>query len=208
MTKYNITSAKQWFEIGGNRVHHTAMVNWEQLDIGSGNEIGPYVCIGTDAQHRTEPSEGTIVIGDNNIIREYSTVNLPTRFSKITSIGSNCYFMALSHIAHDCVVADNVIFSNNATLGGHVHIMQNAQVGFSATIHQYQVIGSYCMIGMGTVIPRNKKILPGTKWVGNPAKMLGMNDVGLQRAGISEEDLEKEKQHYENISRRLNSHTS
>ncbi len=80
MTKYNITSTKQWFEIGGNRVHHTAMVNWEQLDIGSGNEIGPYVCIGTDAQHRTEPSEGTIVIGDNNIIREYSTVNLPTRF--------------------------------------------------------------------------------------------------------------------------------
>ena len=99
MTKYNITSAKQWFEIGGNRVHHTAMVNWEQLDIGSGNEIGPYVCIGTDAQHRTEPSEGTIVIGDNNIIREYSTINLPTRFSKITSIGSNCYFMALSHLS-------------------------------------------------------------------------------------------------------------
>ena len=188
-----------WRERNGNKIHDTAVVDWNRVDIGTGNEIGPYVCIGTDAQHRTEPSDGKIIIGDNNIIREYSTVHLPTRFSKVTSIGNNCYLMALSHIAHDCVVEDNVIFSNNATLGGHVHIMQNSQIGFSATIHQHQVIGSYCMIGMGTVIPRNKKIIPGSKWVGNPAKIMGKNSVGLERAGITEEMLETENIRYEKL---------
>ena len=188
-----------WRERNGNKIHDTAVVDWNRVDIGTGNEIGPYVCIGTDAQHRTEPSDGKIIIGDNNIIREYSTVHLPTRFSKVTSIGNNCYLMALSHIAHDCVVEDNVIFSNNATLGGHVHIMQNSQIGFSVTIHQHQVIGSYCMIGMGTVIPRNKKIIPGSKWVGNPAKIMGKNSVGLERAGITEEMLETENIRYEKL---------
>ena len=188
-----------WRERNGNKIHDTAVVDWNRVDIGTGNEIGPYVCIGTDAQHRTEPSDGKIIIGDNNIIREYSTVHLPTRFSKVTSIGNNCYLMALSHIAHDCVVEDNVIFSNNATLGGHVHIMQNSQIGFSVTIHQHQVIGSYCMIGMGTVIPRNKKIIPGSKWVGNPAKIMGKNSVGLERAGVTEEMLETENIRYEKL---------
>lgn len=188
-----------WRERHGNKIHDTAVINWDRVDIGTGNEIGPYVCIGTDAQHRTEPSDGKIVIGDNNIIREYSTIHLPTRFSKITAIGSNCYLMALSHIAHDCVVENDVIFSNNATLGGHVHIMQNSQVGFSVTIHQHQVIGSYCMIGMGTVIPRNKKIIPGSKWVGNPARIMGKNAVGLERAGITEAMLETETIRYEKL---------
>ena len=188
-----------WLERHGNKIHDTAVINWDRVDIGTGNEIGPYVCIGTDAQHRTEPSDGKIVIGDNNIIREYSTIHLPTRFSKITAIGSNCYLMALSHIAHDCVVENDVIFSNNATLGGHVHIMQNSQVGFSVTIHQHQVIGSYCMIGMGTVIPRNKKIIPGSKWVGNPARIMGKNAVGLERAGITEAMLETETIRYEKL---------
>ena len=188
-----------WLERHGNKIHNTAVINWDRVDIGTGNEIGPYVCIGTDAQHRTEPSDGKIVIGDNNIIREYSTIHLPTRFSKITAIGSNCYLMALSHIAHDCVVENDVIFSNNATLGGHVHIMQNSQIGFSVTIHQHQVIGSYCMIGMGTVIPRNKKIIPGSKWVGNPARIMGKNAVGLERAGITEAMLETETIRYEKL---------
>ena len=188
-----------WRERHGNKIHDTAVINWDRVDIGTGNEIGPYVCIGTDAQHRTEPSDGKIVIGDNNIIREYSTIHLPTRFSKITAIGSNCYLMALSHIAHDCVVENDVIFSNNATLGGHVHIMQNSQIGFSVTIHQHQVIGSYCMIGMGTVIPRNKKIIPGSKWVGNPARIMGKNSVGLERAGITEAMLETETIRYEKL---------
>lgn len=188
-----------WHERHGNKIHDTAVINWDRVDIGTGNEIGPYVCIGTDAQHRTEPSDGKIVIGDNNIIREYSSIHLPTRFSKITAIGNNCYLMALSHIAHDCMVENDVIFSNNATLGGHVHIMQNSQVGFSVTIHQHQVIGSYCMIGMGAVIPRNKKIIPGSKWVGNPARIMGKNTVGLERAGITEAMLETETIRYEKL---------
>lgn len=194
MTNYN-----DWYHFKGNKIHKSAYVNWDKLEIGTGNEIGPFVCIGTDAQHRTEPSVGKILIGDNNIIREYSTVHLPTRFSNITSIGNNCYLMALSHIAHDCIIENDVIFSNNATLGGHVHIMKNSQVGFSVTIHQHQVIGSYCMIGMSSVITRKKEILPGTKWAGNPAKMIGNNSVGLERQNVTNDDLEKEKYRYNQL---------
>ena len=85
---------KLWREIKGNKVHSTAVVNWDQLEIGTGNEIAPYVCIGTDAQHIREESSGKVRIGDNNVIREYCSINLPTRFTNVTEIGSNCYFMA------------------------------------------------------------------------------------------------------------------
>ena len=70
---------QQWHDDGeGNKIHESAVINWERVSIGSGNEIGPGVCIGTDAQHRTEDYVGEIIIGDNNIIRAYTTINLPT----------------------------------------------------------------------------------------------------------------------------------
>ena len=73
----------QWHDDGeGNKIHESAVVNWGRVSIGSGNKIGPGVCIGTDAQHRNEDSVGEIIIGDNNVIREYTTINLPTRWSE------------------------------------------------------------------------------------------------------------------------------
>ena len=85
----------EWEEIEGNEVHSTAIVNWEQISIGTGNKIGPYVCIGTDAQHTREESSGTITIGNDNIFREYTTVNLPTRYTRMTRIGNGCYFLTM-----------------------------------------------------------------------------------------------------------------
>ena len=86
--------AQQWHDDGeGNKIHESAVINWERVSIGSDNVIGPGVCIGTDAQHRNEDSVGEIIIGDNNVIREYTTINLPTRWSKKTIIGNNCYLM-------------------------------------------------------------------------------------------------------------------
>jgi UDP-N-acetylglucosamine acyltransferase len=197
----------RWYDYKNNKIHTTAEVNWDRVEIGSGNEIGPYVCIGTDAQHTREESSGNIQIGNDNVFREYTTVHLPTRFSMRTVIGSNCYFMVLSHIAHDCVVEDNVIFSNNVTMGGHSWVMTGSQLGFGVLIHQYLVVGSYSMIGMGAVLTRKCVVIPGHVWAGNPATKLGMNNVGIERkvmiGGISERDahhiLETETTRYKSV---------
>ena len=183
----------QWRDDGqGNRVHETAIVNWNRVRIGSGNEIGPGACIGTDAQHRNEESIGMIYIGDNNVIREFTTIHLPTRWSGKTVIGNNNYLMVLSHIAHDCVLEDNITFSNNVTLGGHVYIMKGCQLGFGTIVHQYQVIGSYCMFGMGTIVTGKSNVEPGGLWYGNPGKSNKQNVIGLERNNIGVQELKTE----------------
>ena len=159
---------------------------------GSGNEIGPGACIGTDAQHRNEESVGMIYIGDNNVIREFTTIHLPTRWSGKTIIGNNNYLMVLSHIAHDCVLEDDITFSNNVTLGGHVYIMKGSQFGFGTIIHQHQVIGSHCMFGMGTIITSKSLVGPGGLWYGNPGRSDRMNVIGLERNEIDDKELKLE----------------
>lgn len=188
-----------WKTIRGNKVHETAIIEWDLVDIGVENIIGPYVYIGGDAQHKTEKSTGKIIIGSGNTIREYTTIHLPTNNDTPTTVGNNCYLMAVSHIAHDCHIEDDVVICNNTALAGHVHIMKNSQIGLNTCIHQYQVIGSYCMIGMGSVIIRNLEILPGTKWAGNPAKFLGSNQIGIDRNGVTKNNLKFEIEKYYNL---------
>lgn len=185
-----------WKTIKGNKVHETAIIEWDLVDIGVENTIGPYVYIGGDAQHKTEKSTGKIIIGSGNTIREYTTIHLPTNNDTPTTVGNNCYLMAVSHIAHDCHVEDDVVICNNTALAGHVHIMKNSQIGLNTCIHQYQVIGSYCMIGMGSVITKKNKIRPGTKWAGNPASYIGKNEIGLSRNNVSSNELESEIQRH------------
>ena len=184
--------------INGNYVHPTAIVNWQKVKMGTGNIIYPYACIGTDAQHPRDDSNGIIEIGDNNIFREYVTVHLPTK-SKLTKVGSNCYFMVLAHIAHDCIVEDNVRISNNSILSGHVHVMTGAVLGLACCVHQFQVIGSYSMLGMNTTVSSKNKILPGKVYVGSNAKGLKENTIGLERNNISSAELEKEVQRFEKL---------
>lgn len=192
--------AHQWHDDGeGNKIHESAVINWERVSIGSGNEIGPGVCIGTDAQHRNEDSIGEIIIGDNNVIREYTTIHLPTRWSEKTIIGNNCLFMVLSHVAHDCVIEDDVIMTNNVVLGGHVYIMRGCQLGFGTIIHQYQTLGSYCMFGMGTIITSKQTVVPGGLWYGNPGKFSKNNIIGLNRHKVDDKLLNSEYQRYRAI---------
>lgn len=179
-------------KIKGNIIHKTSIINWERVKIGKGNFIGPYVVIGTDAQHPYKKSKGKIIIGDNNTFREFSTIHLPTELKKVTKIGNKCYFMTLSHIAHDCVIEDEVIFSNNVTLGGNTYVMRKCQIGFNVSVHQNQVIGSYSMIGMSSVITKKIKIYPGNIYVGNPVANIGLNKVGLKKKKISMNDIKRE----------------
>ena len=88
--------------------------------------------------------------------------------------------MTLSHIAHDCIIEDGVIFSNNVTLGGNTHVMKKSQLGFNVSVHQNQVIGSYSMIGMSSVITKKIKIIPGYIFAGNPAKKIAINKIGIK----------------------------
>ena len=185
--------------IKGNLVHKTSIINWDKVIIGKGNILGPNVIVGTEAQHPYERSSGKIFIGNNNVFREFTTIHLPTTIKKKTVIGDNCYFMTLSHIAHDCTVEDGVIFSNNVTLGGNTHVMKKSQLGFNTTVHQNQVIGSYAMIGMSSVITKKIKIMPGYIYAGNPAKKISINKVGIKKKKISKDDLKKEKKRFNSI---------
>lgn len=188
-------------EINGNMVHEKAVVQWKHIKIGKGNVIGPYACIGTSAQYssRTQPSDGLVEIGDNNIFREFVTVNRPTSFSKLTYIGSNGYFMIQSHIAHDCFIEDDVVLCNNVALAGHTYVMIGANLGLGVSVHQHQVIGSYTMIGMNSVVGSKADILPGNIYAGNNSRYIKPNTVGLQRKNVSEEMIQTEIIRYKKL---------
>ena len=188
-----------WIWIGSNKIHKTALINWDIVTMGDNNIIGAHCVIGDAPQHRSESASGIVEIGSNNVIREYCTVNAPTRWSGRTAIGNNCYFMINVHTGHDTIVEDNVTIANNFTPGGHAYIMKNTTIGFNVNIHQYQVIGSYCMLGMGCVISKHQKVSPGTVWAGNPGQKIKPNLVGIERAGIKIHELFPEEERMADI---------
>ena len=196
----------EWKRINGNSVHDTAIVNWDDIDIGTGNKIYPHCCIGMDAQHVRAQSAGKVRIGNNNTFREFSKVTLPTHHTRETVIENNCYFMQSSLVGHDVHIEDNVILCNGAIVSGHTYVMRGVMLGNNSAVHQYQVLGSYTMMGMGTIISANMKIEPGNVYVGNPAKFLRMNSVGLERNDVSFQDLKIEKDRYEQIKIEMNRH--
>tara|TARA_B110001452_G_C14847371_1_gene295967 strand:+ start:26 stop:475 length:450 start_codon:yes stop_codon:yes gene_type:complete len=146
----------KYLKIKKNLVHPTAVINWDQIKIGKGNKIGPYVIIGNDAQYPKKSSDGIIEIGDNNTFNEFCNIHLPTSYRKKTKIGNNNYFMNSTTIDHDCTIENNVILSSNVILGGNVYIMECAQLGIKTTVHQNQIIGSYTMVGMNSIITKKK----------------------------------------------------
>ena len=192
------SEASDYKFINGNLIHKLAVVNWDLLEIGVGNIIGPFVCIGTAAQHKYLPSNGKIKIGDFNTIRECSTVHLPTDPSIGTIIGNNNFIMASAHINHDCILEDNIIMCNNAALAGHVRVMNGAYLSLNSSVHQFQVIGSWSIIGMNSCVTRLLDVEPGFKYAGTPAKKMKINYLGLQRNRITETELELAKQNFWN----------
>ena len=183
-----------------NSIHPTAIINWGKVRMGSGNVIGPFVCIGTDAQHIAEKSKGIVQIGNNNTFREYVSVHLPTAASLITSIGDDNYFMSSAHVGHDCKVENKAIVTVGAVLNGHVTVMNGAYIGSGAAIHQFQVIGAYAMLGMNSTVTKTSKILPGGKYAGSPAKRIGTNVVALERNNISKAALDGEMARFQVIN--------
>jgi len=161
-----------------------------QTQIGEDNQIYPFCSIGTTPQDLSYKGEETTVrIGDRNIFREFVSIHRGTvNGRKKTEIGCDNYFMAYSHIAHDCRIGNETIFINGATLGGHVLVDDYAQVGSLSGVHQFCHIGTHAFVGGGTIITQD--VLPFCRVAGaRPTLFYGLNAVGLCRRGYSRERI-------------------
>ena len=173
--------------IGKNTILESHVVVKNHTTIGNNNRIFQFASIGEDPQDLKYNGEGTqLVIGDNNIFREYCTVNRGTVTGyHETKIGSDNLFMAYSHIAHDCIIKNNCILSNAASLAGHVRLGNYVSLGGFTLVHQFCDIGDYAFSGLGTVISRD--VTPYTLVAGNHARAYKINTAGLKRKGFSDD---------------------
>ncbi|MCK4549283.1 MAG: acyl-ACP--UDP-N-acetylglucosamine O-acyltransferase [Candidatus Krumholzibacteria bacterium] len=168
--------------------------------IGAGNTIFHGAVLGTPPQDlKYRGARSSVRIGDNNMIREYATVNTATNEGDATIVGSGCLMMAYSHVAHDCIIGDNVILANAVNLAGHVTIYDHAILGGMVPVHQFVRIGVHSFVGGGSRVA--KDVLPYVKVAGSPPKVSGLNTVGLKRRGFEDSQLDRIKAAYRLIYR-------
>lgn len=164
---------------------HCVIEGW--TTIGQGNKIFTGAVIGSVPQDRKYAGKRSFVeIGANNIIREYVTINPGTDEDEKTIIGSDNLIMAYSHIAHNCVIGNGVIIANGGTLAGHVTIEDKAVIGGLVAVHQFCRVGKLSIIGGCSKVVQD--IPPFSTSDGHPARVYGINSIGLRRAGISSKD--------------------
>ncbi|MFZ5759862.1 MAG: acyl-ACP--UDP-N-acetylglucosamine O-acyltransferase [Thermodesulfobacteriota bacterium] len=161
--------------------------------IGVGNRIGAFTSIGAPPQDIKYKGEETrLVIGDNNIIREYCSLHRGTPSGHgVTTIGSGCMLMSYVHVAHDCIIGDHVILVNNATMGGHVQIGERATIGGMSAVHQFSRIGEYAFVGGMSGISMDVPPYVMVAGIRNDMQVRGINRIGLKRAGFSPEEIRK-----------------
>lgn len=157
--------------------------------IGKMNRIYQFTSIGEDPQDKKYASEVTrLEIGDRNTIREFTSMHRGTQQDQgVTQIGNDNLFMAYTHVAHDCIIGDHVIMANGASLAGHVHLNNHAILGGFTLVHQFTQIGQYSFAAMGSAITQD--IPPFIMVGGKPTRPHGINSVGMERNGISAEDI-------------------
>ena len=186
-------------QIGDNIKIHSHVVIDGHTIMGSGCEVFPFAAIGLAPQHtRFEGEASELIIGENNLIREYVTLHPGTKVGNMkTIIGDNNLFYVGSHIAHDCVVGNNVILANHVGVGGHVSIGDYAYLGGYSAIHQFVRIGDHAIIGGGTAITAD--VIPFGLASGPRGALHGLNVVGLRRRGFEKDSLAHLKKAYANI---------
>ena len=185
----------------GCKIHSNVVIKGPTF-IEEGNSIYQFSSIGEDTPDKKFKGEETkLIIGKNNIFREGVTVHRGTiQDNGITQIGSNNLIMAYAHIAHDCMVGDNNIFANNSGLAGHVKVGNNVTLGGYTLIHQFCNIGDYAFTGMSTMITMD---LPAyVKAASHPARVVGLNTVGLSRNGVSDDSISNLKKAYKLLYRK------
>ena len=186
-------------EIEENTIIHSHVNLTGNTKIGKNNEIYPFSSIGTPPQDlKYKGEKNSLIIGNNNKFREYVNINPGTeQGGSITKIGDNNLFMVYCHVAHDCMISNNVVLANNVQVGGHVHIHNNAIVGGSCAIHQFSRIGEYAMIGGMTGVLSD--VIPFGLSMGNRNNLMGLNLIGLRRSKVSNENIKKIQLAYEII---------
>ena len=157
--------------------------------IGKKNRIYQFTSIGEDPQDKKYAFEVTrLEIGDRNTIREFTSMHRGTQQdNSVTKIGNDNLFMAYTHVAHDCIIGDHVIMANGASLAGHVRLHNHAILGGFTLVHQFTQIGQYSFAAMGSAITQD--IPPFIMVGGKPTRPHGINSVGMERNGISAEDI-------------------
>jgi len=161
--------------------------------VGEDCRIANGAVLGTDPQDLKYKGEKTALeVGARTVIREFATLNRGTSAAGKTIIGSDCLLMAYTHVAHDCELGSHVILSNAVNMGGHVRIEDWVTVGGLTPIHQFVRIGAHAFVGGGSRVPQD--VPPYCRAAGNPPKLYGLNTVGLERRGLSE-DVRKALKH-------------
>ncbi len=169
--------------------------------LGRGNRIFPHAVVGEIPQDLKFRGEETrLVVGDRNTFREFTTVHLGTEGGGgVTSIGSGCLFMANSHVAHDCSIGDGAIIANSVGLAGHVLLEEHVHFGGLSAAHQFCRIGRFAFVSGMTGIAMD--VPPYCTASGSRAELVGLNAVGMQRGGMSEEQIGRVKQAYKVVFR-------
>ena len=167
-----------------------------RTEIGENNQIFHHASVGAVPQHAKYRGEPTrLTIGSENIVREFVTIHLGTVEDRgITRVGSRNLLMACAHVAHDCTLEDCVVLANAATLGGHVYVERNAIVGGLVGVHQFVRIGRHAMVGGMSGVRLD--VAPFMMASGVPAKLYGLNTVGLERSGFSPEQIGRLRKTY------------
>ena len=176
-------------KIGAGTIIGSHVVIKGPTSIGKQNRIYQFTSIGEDPQDKKYAAEITrLEIGDRNTIREFTSMHRGTQQDNcVTKIGDDNLFMAYTHVAHDCIIGNNVIMANGASLAGHVHLNNNAILGGFTLVHQFTQVGQYSFAAMGSAITQD--IPPFIMVGGKPTRPHGINSVGMERNGISTEDI-------------------
>ena len=184
---YSIIGAE--VELGAGTVIGPHVVIKGPTKIGKNNRIFQFASVGEDPQDLKYAGERTeLHMGDNNIVREYATINRGTiGGGAVTKIGSNNLFMAYIHVAHDCQIGDHTVFANGASLAGHVNVGNHAILAGFACVHQFCTVGEHAFVGLNSVA--NRDVPPFMMVVGNYAEARGINKNGLRRRDFSEETI-------------------
>jgi UDP-N-acetylglucosamine acyltransferase len=166
-------------QVGAHAVVHG------QVKMGAGNILHPHAVLGGLPQDTSFNAETVswLIIGDNNVFREGFTAHRSSKENAETRIGSGCFFMNNSHVAHDCTIGNNTIFANNVAIGGHVEVGNNVFMGGAVVVHQFCRVGSYAIVQGTTGL--NMDVIPFMLIGGRPARHYKLNTVGLRRAGIT-----------------------
>tara|TARA_Y100000590_G_C15610962_1_gene973807 strand:- start:115 stop:897 length:783 start_codon:yes stop_codon:yes gene_type:complete len=174
--------------------------------IGEGTKIFPFASIGTQPQDlKYKGEKNSLIIGKNNNIREYVTINPGTEGGGgITKIGNNCLFMISSHVAHDCDIGNNVVIANNVPLGGHVTVEDSAIIGGNSAVQQFTRIGRLAMVGGMTGVL--KDVIPFGLSFGNRNYLKGLNLIGLRRNKYENKKIMELDEAYKKIFSTKNLH--